>query len=157
MKLALYITLMLPLLSLQQPKPTLKQLRSLYRYSATDKDSSAKFLLLTTTVDSAATPILCCYKGVAQVIQARFTGSPFSKLKKFNTGKLMIENAIARDTLNVEMRLLRYNIQANAPAFLGYNGSLQKDEAFLKANCYKLDDAELKLMVNKAVAAPKSN
>ncbi|SEP44713.1 hypothetical protein [Mucilaginibacter sp. OK283] len=156
MKLALYITLMLPLLSPQQQGPPLKQLRSLYRYAVTDKDSSAKLLQLTTTVDSSAAPILSCYKGVAQVLQARFTGSPFSKFKKFNAGKLIMENAIVRDTLNVEMRLLRYNIQANAPAFLGYNGSLQKDGAFLRANRYKLDDTDLKLMVNKALAAPKS-
>ncbi|CAF1687547.1 unnamed protein product [Didymodactylos carnosus] len=68
-----------------------------------------------------------------------------------------MENAIARDTLDVEMRVLRYAIQSNAPGFLGYNSNLQNDKAFLIANYNRVDDAALKLMITNALAAAKKS
>lgn len=100
-----------------------------------------------------AAPVLICYKGANEMIQAKYTLNPISKLEKFNKGKELIKKAFSRDTLNLEMRFIRYSIQSNLPAFLGYHDDLGKDKQFLLDNTINTKDLELKEMIFNYLSA----
>jgi hypothetical protein len=105
-------------------------------------------------IDSAD-PVLLCYKGANEMITAKYALNPFVKYKKVNTGKIMIQKAVCRDTLNLEMRFIRYSIQSSLPAFLGYRSQLESDERFLLNNTKKSKDTELKEMIHKYLSTAR--
>ncbi len=137
----------------QENPPPLLELRQLYLQAAT-KEESAKLLerrLKSTDIDNE--PVFVCYKGASRMMQARYSVNPFNKIKYFNSGKILIESAVARDKNNVEMRLLRYSVQSHIPSFLGYNENIDADRTFLTSQTEKIRDTQLKAMVILATAA----
>lgn len=156
MKVILLIT-MLYTPFMQQNKQDPIQLRHIY-LQAVLKESSAKDLTKSTEqITAGDDPILVCYKGVSMMIAAKYGNNPFAKLKKFNTGKALMEGAIVRDNDNVEMRYLRYAIQKSAPEFLGYHKNLSADEYFLNSRLLTVKDDELKGMVLQVLSNPIAN
>lgn len=132
----------------------LSKIRGLYHRAAEVKQDAAKLNQLMLQMDSeTAAPVLICYKGANEMIQAKYTLNPISKLEKFNKGKELIKKAFSRDTLNLEMRFIRYSIQSNLPAFLGYHDDLGKDKQFLLDNTINTKDPELKEMIFNYLSA----
>ena len=125
-------------------EPDVSQLRDLFYKAAINKNSSRKLAKILDHVDDKSTPILVCYKGVADMIQAKHVLNPISKLSMFNSGKTLIEEAIKRDPDDLEMRFLRFSIQSNLPGFLGYKEELFADKAKLVNEVGTLEDEELK-------------
>ncbi|MDN3584630.1 hypothetical protein [Mucilaginibacter flavus] len=126
----------------------LSDVRNLYCHAALVKQDAQQLSRLLIKVDSNAEPVLFCYKGANEMISARYSLNPVSKLEKFSKGKQMMITAINRDTLNLEMRFIRYSIQSNLPAFLGYHEELNGDKRFLTENISKSNDSELRQMIN---------
>jgi hypothetical protein len=71
------------------------------------------------------------YYAAAEMARAKYLLSPAAKLKTFKSGKKILELCLAKDSMNVEVRYIRYTIQTNAPSFLGYNQNIQNDKLFL--------------------------
>jgi hypothetical protein len=69
-----------------------------------------------------------------------------NKIKLFKEGNHKLEDAIEKDSLNIEYRFLRLIIQENAPDILNYHKDLKKDSTFIKEN-YK----NLPLVVRQAI------
>lgn len=67
------------------------------------------------------------YEGAARAMMAETVSSPFSKYSYFSEGTEQLESAIRKDPLNVELLYLRFLIQTNCPAILGYDSSIDKD------------------------------
>lgn len=78
------------------------------------------------------TPLYQAYLGAYQAMWANHVFSPISKLSTFNKGKKNIQAAVSKDTENIEIRILRYSVQNNAPGFLGFNKELKQDKIFIK-------------------------
>ncbi|RYD74599.1 MAG: hypothetical protein EOP53_17975 [Sphingobacteriales bacterium] len=93
---------------------------------------------------------LClAYLGGYQAVWANHIINPFSKLKTFNTGKDNIEKAIKKDPQNFEIRLVRFSIQKNAPAFLDYGQDQKSDEAFIIKNLHSVSNTVLKKLADE--------
>lgn len=93
------------------------------------------------------TSVHLAYLGGLQTIWANHVVNPFSKLSTFNKGKASIAKAIMMDSNNAEIRLIRFSVQKNCPAFLGYNKNISEDEDFLKKNREQINSiAVLKLL-----------
>lgn len=126
----------------------LHQIRELYHRAPEVKQDARRLNDLMIQVDTAAsTPVLICYKGANEMIQAKYTLNPVNKLDRFNKGKELIRTAFSRDTLNLEMRFIRFSIQSNLPSFLGYRGNLDQDKRFLLNNTKTSKDTELQEMI----------
>jgi hypothetical protein len=65
--------------------------------------------------------VILAYQGAAYTMLADCTGSTFRKLKNFNQGKEIINEAVREDPSNSEIRFIRFMVQDRAPAFLGYD------------------------------------
>jgi hypothetical protein len=147
MKILIWLIL-LPIGALAMQTLDLHQIRELYRHAPQVKKDAFKFNKQMQEVDSrSAAPVLVCYKGANEMIQAKYSLNPLVKLERFNKGKKLIRKAICRDTLNLEMRFIRYSIQSNLPAFLGYHDELATDKQFLLANTNVSKDTELREMI----------
>jgi hypothetical protein len=131
--------------------PEVTQLRTMYKQSAKDKESAEDFLAKLNGVNDKSAPVLVAYKGVAQIVQAKYMFNPINQLSTFKKGKALIERAVAADPGNVEVRYLRFTIQTNAPSFLGYNEHIDADKKVLVDNFPKLTDAQLKQMVHNYI------
>lgn len=126
----------------------MSKIRSLYRSAPLVKNDAGQLNQLMLQIDTdAALPVLVCYKGANEMIQAKYAINPIVKFGKFNKGKELLIKAIKRDTLNLEMRFIRYSIQNNLPAFLGYHDDLGNDKQFLLTYTKDNKDPELKEII----------
>jgi hypothetical protein len=139
--------LLLPFSAFAIQTPDLHHIRAWYQRAAAVKHDAAQLNKLLLQVDSNALPVIVCYKGANEMIQAKYTLNPLAKLNRFNRGKELIQKAFSRDTLNLEIRFIRYAIQSNLPAFLGYHEELNKDKRFLLDNTKASQDPELQEMI----------
>src|SRR5690606_31497226 len=79
----------------------------------------------------------------------------FAKLSYFNKGKKMLESAIAANKESVELRFLRFMVQANAPIFLNYTANIETDKAFILTNIANMPELKAKQFVIRVLS--KSN
>lgn len=77
------------------------------------------------------------YKGVATAMYADLVESVSDKLSYFNSGKDLLEQAVAADWYNAEIRFLRFSVQAEVPFFLGYSDKKEEDAGIVLDALYK--------------------
>ena len=138
---------LLPLSAIAWQTIDLHQVRGLYHRAAEIKQDAAQLNHLMLQVDSNSTPVMVCYKGANEMIQAKYAFNPVTKLNQFNKGKELIQKAFSRDTLNLEIRFIRFSIQSNLPSFLGYHDNLDQDKRYLLDNTKASKDPELEEMI----------
>jgi hypothetical protein len=150
----LWVLLVIPLIAFAWRAPDLHRVRDLYRRAPEVKKFALQLDQLLSPVDSAASaPVLVCYKGASEMIKAKYALNPFSKLEQFNRGKALINKAFSRDTLNLEIRFIRFSIQSNLPAFLGYHEEMDRDKTFLLENTRSSKDPELQEMITNYLSS----
>lgn len=71
------------------------------------------------------------YKGAVICAMAGHSKKKEEKLKLFNEGKKLLEDAVKKDSSNVELRFLRLTIQSGSPKALGYNKKISTDKDFI--------------------------
>jgi len=130
-------------------EPNLSELRDLYYRAAENKESAFRLSAMLKTVDTRSPSILVCYKGVSEMLEAKYLINPFNKLSKFKNGRKLIEHAVKANPHEIEIRFLRFCIQTNLPGFLGYKDHIKGDKAFLIAQVNKINDGELKQKVKE--------
>lgn len=156
MRLIIWI-LLVPGLHCPQETIKLSEVRSLYQHAAFSKQSSKQFSDLMNKVDSSFTLILQCYRGASLMMDAKYAINPFVKWSKFNAARGVIEAAISRDSVNLEMRFIRYSLQKNLPLFLGYNHELLVDKRFLEETNKSNGDIPLKQIINQCLTTAPPN
>jgi hypothetical protein len=152
MKLLIYIACMLLVAG---NDTSLTELRSLYMEAGSSKTSCKKLVDICNANTSLPNNLLLGYKGSATMMMAKHVFSPVTKLSKFSEGKTILEQAVALDTSSVEVRLLRYAVQVNAPSFLGYNKSINADKAYLLKSYRNISDNALRQMMQNILIGEK--
>jgi len=94
-------------------------------------------------------PLVLGYKAMSLFMMSKHVSSPLSKLSYFNQGKTNLEAAIKMDKNNIELTYLRYSVQYNLPAFLGYKSNLQEDKTkivnYLKSETFEDKDLHARI------------
>ena len=99
--------------------------RRLYVKSVEDEKTAEK---LYKSLKNTNDVLLKGYRGAAQTILAKHYINPISKWNYFSDGCEELDAAIKSVPTDPELRFLRFSIQTNAPAFLGYNGNIYEDK-----------------------------
>jgi hypothetical protein len=68
-----------------------------------------------------------CYQGAAIAMSAQKKDWPQDKLDAFTQGRDLIEECVAKDLWNAELRFIRLTIQCQSPWFLGYHDNIESD------------------------------
>lgn len=118
-----------------------------YEKAVSDKTVCARMIEQLTNDKNSSVHL--AYLGAFQTIWAKHTINPIEKLTTFKKGKRNIEQAVARESDNVEVRFVRLSIQENCPGFLGYKSNIKQDRSFLMDHQQKITSPTLKKMVGE--------
>ncbi|NRF37643.1 hypothetical protein [Pedobacter foliorum] len=155
MKLSVFFITFLFVTTSSGTEPEIQKVKMLFEASADSKDAANQLLGLLSAVESSSSPLLICYKGAAEMMQAKYVFNPLNKFRSFKKGKRLIEAAVTKEPDNLEIRFLRFLIQTNLPGFLNYNDHIEQDKRYLIANLKATKDKELKQKVLKYLATSK--
>ena len=89
------------------------------------------------------------YAAAFHMFMAKHTSNPFKKMNFFKLGKNKLEQELASDPNNVELRFIRLSIQYHIPKYLGYHDDINDDKDFIVNNLYKLSDEFVKEQIYK--------
>lgn len=151
----LFILISLPLLVKPAGGDIIK-IRDLYYKASTNKKDAETFSAEMKTVSGIAKSLIAGYTGMSLMIKANFAFNPYYKLNYFIKGKDLLDNAITADPTNVELRFLRFCVQTNAPAFLGYSGKITEDKRVIVLGYHQLEDKDLSTRISEYMEQSKS-
>ena len=129
----------------------LRAVRSLF-LQAGNSEEACRDLLAKARSFNESNAVMMGYAGAAAMIMARHTINPFAKISWFREGRRSLDSAIGSDSWSAELHYLRYCIQRHCPGFLGYNGCIAADRAFLFEFLQADGDNELKKMIHEALS-----
>lgn len=130
-------------------EPDVEYLRKKF-YESVDKSSTARDFLNELEKNSEKdASIIKGYTAAMRMVMAKHAFNPYHKFKYFLDGKKDLESALLKDSLNLELRLIRFAIQNNVPFFLNYSSDIISDKNFLiknldQLNTGKSNDRQLK-------------
>ena len=102
-----------------------EQLREMY-WRAED-DVAIRFFYDQAQKEKITDAVVLAYLGVATAMQAQVAEGISDKLRYFSEGKDKIEEAVKLDPNNPEIRFLRFSVQSEVPAILGYRSDIGED------------------------------
>jgi|TARA_B110000459_G_C16179456_1_gene303031 hypothetical protein len=129
---------------------SIQDIRRLYLESSKN-DSKLDSLNHLLEENKNKTNILSAYYGANLLLKSKHLKNPFKKLKFFEKGKDIIENAITKEPTNIEIALIRYSAQKNSPGFLMYNKNLIEDYEFITTNINSIKDKKLKKYISETI------
>ncbi|MCX2839313.1 hypothetical protein OQ279_14255 [Salinimicrobium sp. MT39] len=132
----------------------LSEARMLYD-RAVENEEAAERLLKISEANTFTNPVMMGYKAAGHMMMAKYVGNPFKKMSHFNKGKDILGTAIAADKNNLELRFLRFAVQAEAPGFLGYRDNLDEDKRLLLNGVGNIKDPVLQNMILKYLKTSK--
>lgn len=127
-------------------EPAISEIRNLHE-KAVEQEEAAEKLMQLLKPYNLDEPLLMGYRGAAHMLMAKHVGNPFTKMSHFKKGKNIFTETIEAAPQNVELRFLRFSVQSEAPAFLGYRGNLEEDKAILLNGIHDLENGQLKRLI----------
>lgn len=106
----------------------LYEIRNLYAIAANDSQKAIKLRNLVARLSNPHAPLLLAYQAAGEALKARETWLPWEKLAHFQKAMSLFAQAIQQNPTQIEVRFLRYTIQANTPTILGMNVNLAEDK-----------------------------
>jgi len=134
----------------------LVKVRDMYYKASTNRADAELFFKSIQSYSGIDKSLIEGYKGMSFMIKANFDFNPYYKLSYFVKGKAFLDEAIANDPENIELRFLRFCVQTNAPGFLGYSGKITEDKTIIKKYYSTLEDEDLKKRIKEYMLNSKS-
>jgi hypothetical protein len=133
------------LLLMQSFSPTIStdEIRRDYPKAMVDKTICEKWYQQLQIESFENNPVLLAYKGGIYMGMAKFA-IVAKKMTYVNKGRDLIETAVAKDKMNVEIRFIRYAVQCKLPIALGYNKNKTEDKAFISSNLSQIKNEQFK-------------
>ena len=123
---------------------TLEEARKNYYECTRDKQTCELLFSRLSESHSENNTVLNGYYGAVAANLANHTREPAQKIRLFNLGRRLLENAILSDSLNLELRFLRFSIQENCPPTLHYSSQITADKTFIIKNMGSASSRSLK-------------
>lgn len=123
----------------------ISRLRKEFIAATRSSDASKAFLETTTKLSDKA--LHQAYKGAAMVIHAKFAKGVEEKKKWARQGIELLEEAVRKESGNIEIRTIRLSIQEQSPKVLKYKGKVEEDREFVSSEVVQLPSGPLKSFV----------
>lgn len=122
-------------------------IRTAYSAAAKDKIGLKRLQQYLKRLELNTSPVLTCYRGAAEMMNAKYAVNPLAKFSAFSKGKQLIESAISADSTCLECRFIRYGIQRNIPGILNYHDQIRADSLTIINGLDTLGDMDLKYRI----------
>lgn len=142
------ISLLILFLSLIEVKAQgldMKDIRIEFKYGVKDEDVCLENLKLLRKYANSS--VEKGYLAAYQIFMAKHTFNPLKKMSHFNKGKDDLEQLIANEPDDVELRYIRLCIQFYSPKILGYQSNIEEDKLYVMNNLYKLKDMDTRRLI----------
>ncbi len=133
----------------------IQEVRNLFIKASTDEKACMALTSILQPYTEKSNPLLAGYKACATMMLAKYTFNPFRKYTLFTNGRDLLEKAIYTEGQNIELHFLRFTIQTNVPAFLGYHHNIQTDKNLLLLKSSSITDLPLKNIIGKYLEGSK--
>jgi hypothetical protein len=97
-------------------------------------------------------PVILAYTGGIEALKAKHVFSPFSKLSHVLNSLDILEEAVKRDSDDLEIRFIRYSILDNIPSFFGYKNERNSDKKVIIAELLRRDYSSLNEETQKGIS-----
>ena len=148
MKVLLIIAIAIPSFLLA---PKLSELRELYPKASDNKEITDQLFEKLETVTTEDKATLVAYKGAVHTLKAKFAQGIKNKKEFFQSGKELIEHAIAIKPNDIEIRCIRLGVQENSPKVVKYRGDISTDKQFILDHYHAIESEEIKVFVKNYV------
>jgi len=125
----------------------LTNIRLLYKDATKSEEQAHTFYEPLKEITQADKPVLVAYKGAGLMLLARYEKLA-DRRSKVKEAAQWIEQAVADDPDNAEIRLIRLSVQEHLPRFLKYNQHIEADRQFVQQALPSLKEESLKAMIN---------
>jgi len=125
----------------------LANIRLLYRDATKSEEQAKAFFEPLKGVTQSDEPVLVAYKGSGLMLLARYEKLA-NRGPKVKEAAQWIEQAVAAEPENAEIRLIRLSVQEHLPRFLKYNQHIEEDRQFVQQALPSIKDESLKAMIN---------
>ncbi|MBK9731628.1 MAG: hypothetical protein IPO83_10150 [Chitinophagaceae bacterium] len=148
MKQRLFLMILTTLFSLNGSAYDAGRLRELFYKASRDASAAEVFYNEMKQVTEKDGGILLGYRAMAEFMKCYHSFNPVNKLLYFDKGKDHLNSAVQSDSMNIELRYLRFSVQTNVPVFLGYKENIAQDKQFIMENLGSIsNDAALQKMI----------
>lgn len=106
----------------------LNHIRKLYSEAANGIPQANELYDLLTQEDISGQALLLGYQAAAYALKARSVWNPIDKLMYIKKSQETFKEAIILEEDNIEIRFLRFSIQYNTPAVLGFSQDMVEDK-----------------------------
>jgi|SRR5690606_849556 len=125
----------------------LAAIRLLYKDATRSKEQAEAFNVPLKNVTQTDEPVLVAYKGAGMMLLARYEKLT-ERGPKVKEAVNWIEQAVAADPENAEIRLVRLSVQEHLPRFLKYHEHIEEDRKFVQQQLPSIKDESLVAMIN---------
>ena len=95
--------------------------------------------------------LMSAYYGVNLILKSKYLKNPFKKIKYFEKGRKILEDAIIKEPDNIELIFLRYTVQKNTPSILMYKKDIEEDYQSIKSELDSIKDQRLKKHISQTL------
>jgi len=134
---------------------TLEEARKYYSEAMKNKETCESIFRKFANVSSSENNILLGYKGAVTVAMSKYLKTAKEKMAYFNDGKKLIEEAISKDSKNVELKFIRFTIQSNCPPALKYNKNIPEDKKYIIENLVNVKNAVVRTKIKEYLLESK--
>ena len=107
------------------------QLRKEFNLAIEDEKQANNLFEKLKQLKPANNTIQYAYLGATEALLAKHCLNPFSKLSYVNSALDKLNKAINLNQNNIEIRYMRFSVEANMPAYLGYSKHITEDKTIL--------------------------
>jgi len=79
----------------------------------------------------ASNTLQFAYLGATEALLAKHSFNPFSKLNYVNSALIKLNKAVELNVEDIEIRYMRFSVEANMPSYLGYSKHIVEDKHVL--------------------------
>lgn len=132
----------------------LASFRAKYSTATANQKNTESFIAFADKA-SSSNPAIVGYKAAAQFLKSKLNLEKGKRIEHIKAGVKSLENVIADNPKNAELRMIRLSIQENLPKVVGYGKNIKSDKDFLLTNL-KDQPADLKKYIRNFIAQSKS-
>ena len=109
----------------------INQLRKEFNLAIEDGKKANSLFEILSQLKPANNTLQYAYLGATEALLAKHSFNPLSKLSYVNNALAKLNKAVALSDKNIEIRYMRFSVEANMPAYLGYSKHVADDKIIL--------------------------
>lgn len=137
-----WLSILLLSLSLTGYSSSLENLRKAFHNSVLNPKELPTFINAISNIQFPS-PLEEAYIGASEALLAREGWNPIAKINHLSNFRDLLEQAINKDSNNLEIRFLRYSIEFNIPKLLRSEANMTEDKVVIMENIEKTTELSI--------------